>query len=102
MANRKIGRVFMARSIAAVVAAALLIPGLDGNPAAGAGGHGKPEAGAAVQVAANPSAGMETQAKHAFGIEVEAGRVLLGKAADERMPAASMSKIMTAYVVFDM
>jgi D-alanyl-D-alanine carboxypeptidase (penicillin-binding protein 5/6) len=102
MAVRKIGGVFMARSIAAVIAAALLVAGLNGHPAAGARGHAKPKATAAVQVPANPTGGIETQAKHAFVIEVETGAVLLDKAADERMPPASMSKIMTAYVVFDM
>ena len=92
----------MARSIAAVIAAALLVAGLNGHPATAARGHAKPKPTAAAQVPANPTAGMETQAKHAFVIEVETGAVLLDKAADERMPPASMSKIMTAYVVFDM
>jgi serine-type D-Ala-D-Ala carboxypeptidase (penicillin-binding protein 5/6) len=92
----------MARSIAAVIAAILLVAGLNGHPAAGARGHAKPKATAAAQVPANPTAGMETQATHAFVIEAETGTVLLDKAADERMPPASMSKIMTAYVVFDM
>ena len=91
----------MVRSIAAI-AAALLVGGLNGHPAASARGHAKPKATAAVQVPANPTAGMETQATHAFVIEAETGTVLLDKAADERMPPASMSKIMTAYVVFDM
>ncbi len=43
---------------------------------------------------------IDTQAKHALIIESETGAVLLDKAADERMPPASMSKVMTAYVVF--
>src|SRR5271168_1929569 len=102
MADRKIGRVFMARSIAAVIAVVLLAIGLNGHPAAGARGHAKPKPSAAAQAPANPTAGMETQAAHAFAIEVETGTVLLDKAAEERMPPASMSKIMTAYVVFDM
>src|ERR1700730_8807537 len=102
MVDRKIGRVFMARSIAAVLAAILLVAGLNGHPAAGARGHAKPKATAAAQVPATPTAGMETQATHAFVIETETGTVLLDKSADERMPPASMSKIMTVYVVFDM
>src|SRR6202023_1309664 len=102
MVDRKIGRVFMARSIAAVLAAILLVAGLNGHPAAGARGHAKPKATAAAPVPANPTAGMETQAAHAFVVEAETGTVLLDKAADERMPPASMSKIMTAYIVFDM
>jgi len=44
---------------------------------------------------------METQAQHALVVEVETGAVLLDKLADDHMPPASMSKIMTAYVVFD-
>ena len=34
-------------------------------------------------------------------MEVETGTVLLDKNAEERIPPASMSKLMTAYVVFD-
>src|SRR5205814_8394300 len=44
---------------------------------------------------------IDTQAKHAFILEAETGTVLLDKNADERMPPASMSKVMTAYLVFD-
>jgi D-alanyl-D-alanine carboxypeptidase (penicillin-binding protein 5/6) len=45
---------------------------------------------------------IDTEAKHAFIYEAETGTVLLDKLAEERMPPASMSKIMTAYVVFGM
>jgi serine-type D-Ala-D-Ala carboxypeptidase (penicillin-binding protein 5/6) len=45
---------------------------------------------------------IDTQATHAMIIEAETGAVLLDKGADERMPPASMSKVMTAYVVFDL
>jgi serine-type D-Ala-D-Ala carboxypeptidase (penicillin-binding protein 5/6) len=45
---------------------------------------------------------IDTQATHAFIIEAETGAVLLDKGADERIPTASLSKVMTAYVVFDM
>jgi D-alanyl-D-alanine carboxypeptidase (penicillin-binding protein 5/6) len=44
---------------------------------------------------------IDTQARHAFVYEVETGTVLLDKAGDERIPPASMSKVMTAYLVFD-
>ena len=44
---------------------------------------------------------IDTQAQHALVMEAETGTVLLDKNAEERMPPASMSKIMTAYVVFD-
>src|SRR5437763_7505636 len=102
MADREIRKVFTARSIGAVFAAILLAAGLNGHPAEGARGHAKAKPTSAAQAPANPTAGMETQATHAFVIEVETGTVLLDKAADEHMPPASMSKIMTAYVVFDM
>jgi serine-type D-Ala-D-Ala carboxypeptidase (penicillin-binding protein 5/6) len=46
--------------------------------------------------------GIATEAKHAFMIETETGTVLLDKLADQRIPSASMSKMMTAYVVFGM
>jgi D-alanyl-D-alanine carboxypeptidase (penicillin-binding protein 5/6) len=44
---------------------------------------------------------IDTQARSALVMEVETGTVLLNKNADERIPPASMSKLMTAYVVFD-
>lgn len=47
-----------------------------------------------------PGAAFTTEAKHAIIVETETGTVLFDKNADERMPPASMSKMMTAYVVF--
>ena len=44
---------------------------------------------------------IDTQAKHAMVYEYETGTILLDKGADERIPPASMSKVMTAYLVFD-
>ena len=84
---------------------ALLTAGLCG-PTAMAAPHAKakPKA-AAVSPSASapaPSSGIDTQAAHAIIVEVETGAVLLDKGADERMPPASMSKMMTAYVVFGM
>src|SRR5439155_2390881 len=62
--------------------------------------HGK---AAAAAVAPVPIVGpIDTQAPHAMIIEAETGAVLLDKGADERIPPASMSKVMTAYLVFDM
>ncbi len=40
-------------------------------------------------------------ARNGFVIDFDTGAVLLDKDADERIPPASMSKMMTAYVVFD-
>jgi D-alanyl-D-alanine carboxypeptidase (penicillin-binding protein 5/6) len=59
--------------------------------------------GKAAAAPSEPIAGpIDTQAKHALIIEADTGAVLLDKDADERMPPASMSKVMTAYVVFGM
>jgi serine-type D-Ala-D-Ala carboxypeptidase (penicillin-binding protein 5/6) len=86
----------------AIIAAALLAVTAVSWPAAAARVHSKPKAAAAVETPTTPTGGIETQAKRAFIIEADTGAVLLDKSADERMPPASMSKIMTAYVVFDM
>jgi len=88
--------------VAVVIATALLVPGLDCQPAAAAHVHPKPKAAAPPEAPVKPTVGIETQAKHVLIVEVETGAVLLDKLADERFPPASMSKIMTAYVVFGM
>ncbi len=46
-------------------------------------------------------AAMETSAKQAVIIDMGTGMTLLNKDADKRMPTSSMSKVMTAYMVFD-
>ena len=43
----------------------------------------------------------ETRAEHALLLDAETGTVLFQKDADERMPPASMAKLMTTAVVFD-
>jgi D-alanyl-D-alanine carboxypeptidase (penicillin-binding protein 5/6) len=45
---------------------------------------------------------IDTQAKRALIIAAETGAVLLDKGAHDRIPPASMSKVMTAYIVFGM
>jgi D-alanyl-D-alanine carboxypeptidase (penicillin-binding protein 5/6) len=47
------------------------------------------------------AAPIETAAGHAILIDFETGTVLLEKAADDPIPPASMSKLMTLYLVFD-
>lgn len=47
------------------------------------------------------AAPIETAASHAILIDFETGTVLLEKAADDPIPPASMSKLMTLYLVFD-
>lgn len=44
---------------------------------------------------------IDTTAKHAVVIDFNTGATLLDKGADDRMEPASLSKMMTAYVVFD-
>ncbi len=88
--------------------AALFAAGLAGHPAAAtrhAGAKAKATAAAAIPpagVAAAPTIGIDTEATHAIILEVETGAVLLDKAAEERMPPASMAKMMTVYTVFSM
>ncbi len=47
------------------------------------------------------AAPIETAAGHAILIDYETGTVLLEKAADDPIPPASMSKLMTLYLVFE-
>src|SRR3546814_5768783 len=51
--------------------------------------------------AATAAPTIENQAEEAFLIDAETGAVLLDKNADQPMPPSSMSKLMTAYIVFD-
>ena len=54
-----------------------------------------------VLAAAPAWAVIETKAREAILIDAETGAVLMEKDADASMPPASMSKIMTAYMVFE-
>ena len=56
---------------------------------------------AAMLVAVPAARAFETPAKAAIIIDFRTGSVLFEKNADERVPPASMSKLMTAYMVFD-
>jgi D-alanyl-D-alanine carboxypeptidase (penicillin-binding protein 5/6) len=61
--------------------------------------------GAVLLASAMPAsaarATIDTSAKHAFVVDFNTGTILLSKGGDERIPPASMSKMMTAYVVFE-
>jgi serine-type D-Ala-D-Ala carboxypeptidase (penicillin-binding protein 5/6) len=88
-------------------AAALALAALLAVPEPTSAAAAKPKAAAPNSKAAPnepaPTSGtIDTQATHALILEAETGAVLLDKGANERMPPASMSKVMTAYVVFDM
>ena len=48
-----------------------------------------------------PAWAFDTQARVAFVLDLKTGTVLLAKRADEQMPPASMSKLMTLYLAFE-
>lgn len=84
------------------LAIAVLALGLAFAPTSSLAAKGRATPAAPAAPPTPSSIGIDTQAKHALIVEVETGTVLLDKAADERMPPASMSKLMTAYVVFSL
>ena len=47
------------------------------------------------------AASFDTKARHAYLVDLTTGTVLMEKASEARMPPASMSKLMTAYLVFE-
>lgn len=47
------------------------------------------------------AASIETSAREAILVDASTGAVLLEKNADQRMPTASMSKVMTIYMIFE-
>ena len=51
--------------------------------------------------AVHPAHGFETGAQHVFIMDYDTRSVLVDKNGEEHIPTASMSKMMTAYVVFD-
>ncbi|MBY0337725.1 MAG: D-alanyl-D-alanine carboxypeptidase, partial [Acetobacteraceae bacterium] len=50
----------------------------------------------------SPLGPVDTQARHCVMVDFETGATLLDKGAEDRIPPASMSKLMTMYVVFDL
>ncbi|WP_138934392.1 D-alanyl-D-alanine carboxypeptidase family protein [Roseovarius arcticus] len=55
----------------------------------------------AIVCLALPAAAFETAAKAAYVVDMGTGTVLLSKNADQPLPPASMSKLMTLYVTFE-
>lgn len=66
------------------------------------GGAGLSDAGDPSQAGEVARNWLTTEAEHAVIMDYETGIVLFSKNADRAMPPASMSKIMTALVVFDL
>jgi serine-type D-Ala-D-Ala carboxypeptidase (penicillin-binding protein 5/6) len=62
--------------------------------------HGAPGTGAGAGVGVDGVPTFDTAARFAIVVDYNSGTVLLDKNADQRMPTASMSKIMTAYQVY--
>ena len=56
----------------------------------------------ATTPAQSPLGPVDTAARHVLLLDFETGATLLDKGAETSMPPASMSKLMTMYVVFDM
>src|SRR5262245_10882400 len=95
--------VLLSRAAACLSIGALLAGGFAGElAAAGVKAKHKITAAPAVGPSARAGSRIETQAKHALTLEADTGAVLLDKGTEERIPPASMSKIMTAYIVFGM
>nr|WP_242011794.1 D-alanyl-D-alanine carboxypeptidase family protein [Acetobacter oeni] len=63
---------------------------------------GADSAASAASPATTPIGPVDTVARWACIVDFASGMVLLEKAADERMPPSSLTKMMTAYVVFAM
>jgi serine-type D-Ala-D-Ala carboxypeptidase (penicillin-binding protein 5/6) len=102
MNNKSSSRIAVAGAAAltltALVAAPALLLARPRVVSVAAAGRPAP-APAPIQQTVGP---IDTEATHAFIMEAETGRVLLDKGGDDRIPTASLSKMMTAYVVFGM
>ncbi|HTV87628.1 MAG TPA: D-alanyl-D-alanine carboxypeptidase family protein [Stellaceae bacterium] len=91
----------IAAASAALVAISLLAPGSPAaRPRVAHVAAPRPTtAPAPIQPTIGP---VDTEATHAYIVEADTGRVLLDKNGDQRIPTASLSKMMTAYTVFDL
>ncbi len=74
------------------------------HPAAARGGRGKPATDAAPtgSPANTPLGPIDTAARYAFVMDFNTGATLLDKDADVQQPPSSMTKLMTAYIVYGM
>jgi len=91
-------------SIATVVAAGIVLAAFGTAETIAAQAHATATARPRPAPVAPPPAnsGFDTLARYALVTEAETNTVLLDKNSTARMPPASMSKLMTAYVVFGM
>lgn len=64
-------------------------------------GCAQPQPVIAQDAVPDPASSIETTARSALMIDDASGMVLLARNADERLPPASMSKLMTVYLVFE-
>ncbi len=86
----RLGQLALAGVLVCAVASALAAP----NPVSG------PKQANPIAGAPKGGEGHQTAAPHAIVIEAESGSVLFEKAADDLVPPASLSKLMTAEAVF--
>src|SRR5947207_2873760 len=115
MRDYTVGRIAAVGAAAAVIGVlAVTVPGAAAREQIPAQQQ-KPKAGTAQQPTAGaPTAppipqapsltagpGIDTLARHVFLLEADTNTVLFEKAADEHMPTAAMSKMITAYLVVD-
>ncbi len=86
-------------ALAAVPGAALA----QRRPSAGRAAHGKPADAVPTGTPADTPVGpLDTAAKWAIVVDYNTGATLLTKEADVPMPPSSMTKLMTAYIVYGM
>jgi D-alanyl-D-alanine carboxypeptidase (penicillin-binding protein 5/6) len=109
MRDYGIGRLAAVTATAAVIAGlSVAVPDAAAREQKAKAGTAQPPAAAASAAPPIPQApsatagpGIDTLAPHVFLYEADTNTVLFEKNADEHMPTASMSKMMTAYMVFE-
>lgn len=95
-------RLLLAATTLLAPASALAQPPRNQPPPARGGRGPQPPREPPGSPASTPLGPFNTQAKQAFIVDFETGAVLLEKDADTLMAPASMSKLMTVYIIFEM
>src|SRR3981189_2369373 len=101
MTSRWFHQIAAALAVAAILGIPGASPRLARAKSAAAGKLVQPKENALTTPPPAIVGGIDTEAKHALVLEADTGQVLLDKGSEERIPPASMSKVMTAYMVFD-